>query len=184
MNGREGYITTKITQSKKGKKKKKAQKKERGSWDARGVGSSRPRARCLSPWDVGPSDFVYFSPPKQVVASSKPNFWTILYKFIVMGLVRKPKPYNWRHLWESYSCNDEYKLVKARPNSLGERLWWPVYYATRGELPGDSQLNGPLAPCAWPSPPPGVRPPRISWSAPIKEGSGRAKHFQGALWRD
>ena len=45
MNGREGYITTKITQSKKGKKKKKAQKKERGSWDARGVGSSRPRVR-------------------------------------------------------------------------------------------------------------------------------------------
>ena len=30
----------------------------------------------LSPWDIGPSDFVYFSPPKQVVASSKPNFWT------------------------------------------------------------------------------------------------------------
>ena len=114
MNGREGYITTKITQSKKGKKKKKAQKKERGSWDARGVGSSRPRARCLSPWDVGPSDFVYFSPPKQVVASSKPNFWTILYKFIVMGLVRKPKPYNWRHLWESYSCNDEYNSLLRR----------------------------------------------------------------------
>ena len=30
----------------------------------------------LSPWDVGPSDSVYFSPPKQAVASSKPNFWT------------------------------------------------------------------------------------------------------------
>ena len=73
MNGREGYITTEITQSKKGKKKKKAQKKERGSWDARGVGSSRPRARCLSPWDVGPSNFVYFSPLKQVVASSEPQ---------------------------------------------------------------------------------------------------------------
>ena len=30
----------------------------------------------LSPWDVEPSDSVYFSPPKQAVASSKPNFWT------------------------------------------------------------------------------------------------------------
>ena len=30
----------------------------------------------LSPWDVGPSGSVYFSPPKQAVASSEPNFWT------------------------------------------------------------------------------------------------------------
>ena len=29
-----------------------------------------------SPWDVGPSDSVCFSPPKQVVALSEPNFWT------------------------------------------------------------------------------------------------------------
>ena len=31
---------------------------------------------ALSPWDIGPSGSVYFSPPKQVVASSEPNFWT------------------------------------------------------------------------------------------------------------
>ena len=30
----------------------------------------------LSLWDVGPSDSVYFSPPKQAVASSEPIFWT------------------------------------------------------------------------------------------------------------
>ena len=30
----------------------------------------------LSPWDVGSSDSVYFSPPKQAVAPSEPNFWT------------------------------------------------------------------------------------------------------------
>ena len=30
----------------------------------------------LSPWDVGPSGSVYFSPPKQAVALSEPNFWT------------------------------------------------------------------------------------------------------------
>ena len=29
-----------------------------------------------SPWDVGPPDSVYFSPPKQAVASPEPNFWT------------------------------------------------------------------------------------------------------------
>ena len=54
----------------------KAQRKERGSWDVRGVGSSCPRAR--GPFSLGrsPSDSVYFSPPKQAVASSEPNFWT------------------------------------------------------------------------------------------------------------
>ena len=30
----------------------------------------------LSPYDVGPSDSVYFSPPKQAVTPSEPNFWT------------------------------------------------------------------------------------------------------------
>ena len=29
-----------------------------------------------SPWDVGPPDSVCFSPPKQTVALSEPNFWT------------------------------------------------------------------------------------------------------------
>ena len=28
----------------------------------------------LSPYDVGPSDSVYFSPPKQAIAPSEPNF--------------------------------------------------------------------------------------------------------------
>ena len=28
----------------------------------------------ISPWDVGPSGSEYFSPPKQAVASSDPNF--------------------------------------------------------------------------------------------------------------
>ena len=30
----------------------------------------------LSSWDIGPSGSVYFSLPKQAVASSKPNCWT------------------------------------------------------------------------------------------------------------
>ena len=75
INEREGYITTEITQSREGGKKK-AQRKERGSWDVRGVGSSCPRAR--GPFSLGrsPSDSVYFSPPKQAIASSELNFWT------------------------------------------------------------------------------------------------------------
>ena len=55
MNGREGYITTEITQSRRDGKKKKALRKERGSWDARGVRSFRPRARgpfSLGRWTV------------------------------------------------------------------------------------------------------------------------------------
>ena len=54
MNEREEYITTEITQSKGGgaaKKKREAQRKERGSWGARGVGDSRPRAR--GPFSLG-----------------------------------------------------------------------------------------------------------------------------------
>ena len=69
---------------------------------------------ALSPWDVGPSGSVYFSPPKQVVASSEPNFGPILYKFIVMGPVQKPRPYNWRRLWKSCSCDDECNSLLRR----------------------------------------------------------------------
>ena len=39
--------------------------------------------------------------------------------------------------------------------------------ATRGVLPGGSQLNRHLAPCAWPLPPPRARPPRILRATPF-----------------
>ena len=78
MNEREGYITTEITQREKGERKRRRRPKER---------RETPRTReelgvpilewgVLSPWDVRPSDSVYFSPPKQAIASSEPNFWT------------------------------------------------------------------------------------------------------------
>ena len=65
MNGREGYITTEITHSSGRRKKesREAQRKERGSWDARGVGSSRLRARgpfSLGRWAV--RFCVFFTP--------------------------------------------------------------------------------------------------------------------------
>ena len=56
INGRKGYITTEITQSRGTGKKKKAQRKGRGSWDARGVESSRP-------WERGPFSQEKLSPP-------------------------------------------------------------------------------------------------------------------------
>ena len=40
----------------------------------------------LSPYDVGPSNFVYFSPPKQAVVSSEPNFWTHFLQIHCNGL--------------------------------------------------------------------------------------------------
>ena len=56
MNGRDEYITTKITLKEGGgggtaKKKEEAQRKERGSWDARGDGDSCPQAR--EPFSLG-----------------------------------------------------------------------------------------------------------------------------------
>ena len=66
MNGGEGYITIEISQREEGtaKKKKEAQKKERGSWDARRVGDSRPRAK--GPFSLGcwATRFCVFFTPK------------------------------------------------------------------------------------------------------------------------
>ena len=47
------------------------------------------------------------------------------------------------------------------------RQWWPICWTIRGEPPGGSQLNGGLAPYAWPSSPPGARHPRTSRPAPF-----------------
>ena len=53
-NGGVGYITTEISQ-KRGTWKREAKEKERGPWDARGVGDSSPRVRgpfSLRSWAV------------------------------------------------------------------------------------------------------------------------------------
>ena len=78
MNEREGYITTKITQRDKGERKRRRRPRERREalGTQKELGVPVLGRRVLSPWDVGPSNSMYFSPPKQVVASSKPNFWT------------------------------------------------------------------------------------------------------------
>ena len=78
MNGKEEYITTEITQSKGGRPKRGGRPRERK--EALGVreelGIPVLERGVPSPWDVVPPDSVCFSPPKQVVTSSEPNFWT------------------------------------------------------------------------------------------------------------
>ena len=109
MNEGEGYITTKISQ-----KRKKKEERERRRGKALGrreeLGIHILGWGVLSPWDVGPSDFVFLafiwssSVPKQAVALSEPNFWTHslqihcngfagLRCLPLLGPVRKPWPY-------------------------------------------------------------------------------------------
>ena len=83
MNGREEYVTTEITQRggrpRRGRRprNREAQRKEGGSHvTERGQRIPVLERGVPFPWDVGLPDSVYFSPPKQVVASLEPNFWT------------------------------------------------------------------------------------------------------------
>ena len=76
MNGEKGYITTEISQRrKKGGKKAQRERREAPRMGEE-LGVHILGRGILSPWNVGPSDFMYFSPPKQAIAPSEPNFWT------------------------------------------------------------------------------------------------------------
>ena len=52
------------------------EKGKRLLFDREGLGIPVPERGVPSPWDVRPPDSVCFSPLKQVVALSEPNFWT------------------------------------------------------------------------------------------------------------
>ena len=66
MNGREGYITTEITQDRGGEGETARRPRERR--EAPGMreelGVPVHGRGVLSPWDVGPSGSEYFSPPE------------------------------------------------------------------------------------------------------------------------
>ena len=108
MNGREGYITTKITpiwgdgEEEEGLKKGERLLGCEKSWEflSSGEGSFLPRA-------LGHPILCIFHPQNKLSPHQSPTFGPILYKFIVMGPVRKLRPYNGRRLWESCSCDDE-----------------------------------------------------------------------------
>ena len=86
MNGREGYITTEITQS--GKKGREGPEKgERllgceGSWEFLSSGEAPFLLRTL-----GRQVLCIFHPQNKSSPYHSPTFASILYKFIVMGLV-------------------------------------------------------------------------------------------------
>ena len=48
-----------------------------------------------------------FHPQNKSLPHQSLTFGPTLYKFIVMGPVRKPRPYNWCRLWESCLCDNE-----------------------------------------------------------------------------
>ena len=94
MNGREEYITTKITQRRGGgaaKKKREAWRKEGGSClTERGWGYPSSSEGSLLPGTLGRPILYVFHPQNKSSPYQSPTFELTLYKFIVMGSVRKP----------------------------------------------------------------------------------------------
>ena len=94
MNEREGYITTKITQSRGGKEEEDPEKGERllgceRSWEFPSSGEG-----SFLPGTLGHPILCIFHPQNKPSPHQSPTFGLILYKFIVMGSIRKSRPYN------------------------------------------------------------------------------------------
>ena len=98
INGRERYITTEITQ-----RKGKQEGPEKGgrllgcekSWEFLSLGEGSFLLGTL-----GRPILSIFHPRNKLSPHQSLTSGSILYKFIIMGPVRKSRPYNWRHLWE------------------------------------------------------------------------------------
>ena len=108
-----------------------------------------------------------------------PTFGHTLYKFIVMGSVRKSWPYNWRRLWKGCLCDDKCDSLLRQGQTPKGRWWWPVYWAVSGELPGGPQLNRRLTPCAWPSSPSGARRPANPFRPRWRKAAAAENTFKG-----
>ena len=94
MNGGVGYITTEISQKGDGLEEGGLGENEKGPWDARGARDSSPRARgpfSLGPWAV--RSYAFFPPQNKPSPYQNPTSGPTLYKFIIMGSVRKLQPY-------------------------------------------------------------------------------------------
>ena len=141
----------------------------------------------LLPGTLGHLILCVFHLQNKPSSHQSPTFGPTFYKFNVMGLVRKLRPYNWRHLQESCSCDDEY-------NSLLRRAKFPSGgYDGQSTVPQEENCQPVHSSTGFWHHIHGSRPHQGSdpcesrgrplW-APIEEGGGRAKHFQGALWRD
>ena len=64
MNGGVGYLTTEISQKGDGLEEGGLGENEKGPWDARGARILVLGRGVPSPWDLGPSDPMHFSPLK------------------------------------------------------------------------------------------------------------------------
>ena len=175
MNGREEYITIETTQrgGRLGRigrpRNREAQRdnKDAPVWP-RGVGAfSSSSEGSLLPGTLGRLIRCAFHPQNKPSPHQSPTFGPTLYKFIVMGLVRKPWPYNWRRLWENCFCDDECDSLLRQGQTPKGRRWWPICWAASGELPGGSQLNRRLTPYPWPSSLPGARRPANLMGSPL-----------------
>ena len=103
MNGREGYITTEISQrmgddqegkgGRPGRRGRPREKKEAPVW-LRGVGPFPSSSEgSLLPRTLGRPILCAFHPQNKPSPHQSLIFGPTLYKFIVMGSVRKPWPY-------------------------------------------------------------------------------------------
>ena len=104
MNRREGYITTEISQrmgddqegkgGRPGRRGRPREKKEAPVW-LRGVGPFPSSSEgSLLPRTLGRPILCAFHPQNKSSPHQSPTFGSTLYKFIVMGSVRKLWPYN------------------------------------------------------------------------------------------
>ena len=140
MNGKEEYITTEITQSKGGRPKRGGRPRERKEAPGceRSWGFPSSSEGSLLPGTLGRPILCVFHPKNKPSPHQSPTFGPTLYKFIVIGLVRKPRPYNWHRLWESRLCEDECDSLLRQGQTPKGRRWWSICWAARGELPGGS----------------------------------------------
>ena len=105
MNRREEYITTEITHIwETTKKKREAQRKEGGSYvTERSWGYPSSSEGSLLPGTLGRPILCVFHPQNKPSPYQSPTFEPTLYKFIVMGSVRKPWLYNRKYNFPSKS---------------------------------------------------------------------------------
>ena len=91
MNGREEYITTEITQSRRdGQEEGGLEKGERLLGCERSWGFPSSSEGSLLPGMLGRPILCVFHPQNKPLPYQSPTFGPILYKFIITGLVRKP----------------------------------------------------------------------------------------------
>ena len=127
MNGREGYITTEITQRKK-ERKKEEEGSEKGQ---RLLGCERSWEFLSShegsflPGTLGRSILCIFHPQNKSSPHQSPTFGPILYKFIVIGPVQKPRPQSIQYKKQPILFNSNLTITPPHTLSLHDAL--PIY---------------------------------------------------------